>query len=170
MNETETVTKPAIPETLSCAVCKGPLPAKRAYARTRYTCSPECRNALRAFQKLVVDAKYCHVCMRPSTPEERDEFKAFRRSKGQLKGERGRPPVKRTKLLEDALREAMAMIEEGNDASMAEDCRENPKWLEDSNAKLAEFQILLDGGAANGSTLAACGQATEKAEEAQGDR
>lgn len=157
---TETVTKPAIPEVLSCAVCRGPLPAKRAYARTRYTCSPECRNALRAFQKLVVDAKYCHVCMRPSTPEERDEFKAFRRSKGQLKGERGRPPVKRTKLLEDALREAMEAILQllsGDDSPFYK-------------FKLDNFQILLDGGAANGSTLAACGHATEKAEEAQGDR
>ena len=160
---TETVTKPAIPEVLSCAVCRGPLPAKRAYARTRYTCSPECRNALRAFQKLVVDAKYCHVCMRPSTPEEREEFKAFRRSKGQLKGERGRPPVKRTKLLEDALREAIGIV---NSHIVLNPAGPTGEWAR----KNAEFQILLDGGAANGSTLAACGQAAEKAEEVQGDR
>ena len=148
---TEEVTKQEIPETLSCAVCRGPLPPKRAYARTRYTCGPECRVALRAFQKLVIDAKYCHVCMRPSTPEEREEFKRFRRSKGQLKGERGRPPVKRTKLLEEALRQAIYYLGEGG----------NPELIE-------EFKILLDGGAANGSTLVACGKTAEKADEIQG--
>lgn len=153
---TEEVTKPAkleLPEHLSCAVCNGPLPPKRAYSRTRYTCSPECRQKLKAFQKQVVDAKYCRVCMRPSTPEEREQFKAFRRSTGELKGERGRPPVKRTKLLEDALRQAMYYLDEGG----------KPELIE-------EFKLLLDGGAANGSTLAACGQATEQVEEAQGDR
>ena len=159
----EAIVKPEIPEALHCAVCTGPLPPKRAYARTRYTCSPECRNTLRAFQKLVVDAKYCHVCMRPSTPEEREEFKRFRRSKGQLKGERGRPPVKRTKLLEDALREAMALFGIGEKRIV----NFGGDWPEAEDA-CARFEILLDAKAANGSTLVACGQATEKAEEVQG--
>jgi hypothetical protein len=103
--------------------------------------------------------------MRPSTPEEREEFKRFRRSKGQLKGERGRPPVKRTKLLEEALRKASALLSHA--MNYYNKINGFKPWAEGEEA-IAEFKILLDGGAANGSTLVACGQTAEKADEIQG--
>lgn len=146
-----------LPEALKCTVCTAPLPAKRATARMWYTCSPACRKVRRDYQRELETKKKCRFCGRPTTPAQLAHFREWQKAYNAENGNgRGRPAVKRTTVLENALRKAMEMVN-------------FPKTMEETTAALAEFENLLDGKAQGGSTLAPCGHATESTEEAQGE-
>jgi len=91
---------PLIPEGIekfvpSCVVCKAPVPKKRATSRSKDTCSKECQAVLRAYRKFNIESRYCPSCYHPSTPEERKEFRLWRKHRGDLRERPGRPPVKK---------------------------------------------------------------------------
>lgn len=77
-----------------CIVCTQPVPRRRATSRSKETCSPECAGVLRAFKKFNILARRCPTCWHPSTPAEREEFKAWRRSTGKLRDRAGKPSRK----------------------------------------------------------------------------
>ncbi len=134
-----------------CTRCAGPIPQARATVRTRYTCSPECALVLKAAALLRRASRKCPLCLHPFTPKEREEFREWRRHRGDLGvNPVGKPPVKRVRLLEAALREAVETMEASPSMGTA--------WWED---KISQFKNLLDAKRPNGSTLAASGQPTE---------
>lgn len=73
---------------LFCIVCGGEMPFERT-ARGGSTCSKEHADILNAEKRRIRDSTHCRACSRPSTPEERQLYAAWRRS---MQGEtRGRP-------------------------------------------------------------------------------
>lgn len=74
---------------LRCIVCTTPLPRSR---RRFGTCLPErpCQKILTRFRRYCVGLTKCVACLNPSTPEEREDFKKWRRSRHELKAN-GRP-------------------------------------------------------------------------------
>ena len=139
-----------------CVVCSNPIPKGRANIKTRYTCKPACALAMKAKTLQLRQLRECVACRHPSTPKEREEFEQWRRHRGDLGvNPVGKPPVKRVKLLEAALREAVEAMEASPSMGTA--------WWEE---KISLFKNLLDAKRPNGSTLAASG---ETARESQGD-
>jgi predicted nucleic acid-binding Zn ribbon protein len=95
-----------------CVVCTAELPKARATSRAAWTCSKECRAVLKAFQKERRAAFKCPTCQHPCTPEQREEFKAWRRHRGDVGvNPPGRKPKRRVQELEEALREAIDLSE-----------------------------------------------------------
>jgi hypothetical protein len=76
---------------LRCIICTEPIPAKRARGRSKDTCGPECHAKLRAYRKWVVQTSKCPNCYHPATPEERADFKAWRKARGHVREKRGNP-------------------------------------------------------------------------------
>lgn len=106
-----------IPETieiapLHCTVCREPIPASRAQRQTA-TCSEKCKDKLDAIRARQRAARKCSVCLHPSTPEERELFREWRASRGDIstavRQERDGSPDKKT--LRAALREAVDALE-----------------------------------------------------------
>lgn len=60
--------------------------------RKAVTCSHECKLLLKAFRRKQRSEIICSACRRPSTPEERQEFKRWRRET-QPSRPQGRPPL-----------------------------------------------------------------------------
>jgi hypothetical protein len=78
--------------TLSCTVCRGPLPSSR---RTVGDHAGACHKVRTLFRRYQIKLKHCIACLHPSTPAEREEFKAWRRARGQLRATGGRPAKSR---------------------------------------------------------------------------
>jgi predicted nucleic acid-binding Zn ribbon protein len=64
--------------TMRCVVCTNPIPPERKW--DAITCSKECTKARRDFGRSRKDMIECRYCMRPSTPEERARYLAWRRA------------------------------------------------------------------------------------------
>jgi hypothetical protein len=77
--------------TPACVVCGDPVPRKRATGRSKDTCSPGCHRVLRAFRKYVNDSSYCPSCRHPCSPEERADFRRWRKDRGEVREKPGRP-------------------------------------------------------------------------------
>lgn len=75
----------------SCVVCKRPVPARRATSRSKNTCSNNCNAVLQMFRRWNLFRRKCPTCYHPSTPEERQDFKAWRKERKQLRMKPGKP-------------------------------------------------------------------------------
>lgn len=103
-----------------CIVCKQPVPKKRATGRSKDTCGPECHKVLRKYRKYVLESSHCPACYHPSTPEQRREFIAWRKARGDRRESLGRPPVKKIEALRAALSEAVELLMQIDEESGAE--------------------------------------------------
>jgi hypothetical protein len=74
-----------------CCVCGDDVPRRRATGRSKHTCKPACQQVMQLFKKHNVFTTRCKTCFHPSTPKEREDFKAWRRTRGELREGRGRP-------------------------------------------------------------------------------
>jgi len=63
---------------MKCVVCTTPIPETRKW--DAITCSKECTKIRKDYGRSRVDEKQCRYCQRPSTPEERDNYMAWRRA------------------------------------------------------------------------------------------
>jgi hypothetical protein len=64
--------------TMNCVVCKNPIPSTRKWDSV--TCTPECTKARKDYGRSRQDQTECRYCLRPSTPEERTRYLAWRRA------------------------------------------------------------------------------------------
>jgi predicted nucleic acid-binding Zn ribbon protein len=62
---------------MKCVVCTNPIPADRKW--DAITCSKECSVKRKEFGRSRKDQIECRYCLRPSTPEERARYNAWRR-------------------------------------------------------------------------------------------
>lgn len=97
-NDSQPQINPLIPNgienlTLRCVVCTNEVPKKRARGRSKDTCGTECNKILRDYRKWVIRSSHCPTCYHPSTPEERKLFLQWRKSRGDRREGRGRPPA-----------------------------------------------------------------------------
>jgi hypothetical protein len=60
-----------------CVMCQNEIPADRKW--DAITCSPECTKARKDYGRSRKDQTECRYCLRPSTPEERARYSAWRR-------------------------------------------------------------------------------------------
>lgn len=63
-----------------CVLCRRRIPRKRQRRRA-ITCSTEHQKRLTAMRKIERDHRQCSHCGRPSSPDERGQFRAWRTSK-----------------------------------------------------------------------------------------
>jgi hypothetical protein len=75
-----------------CIVCTEPVSLKRSRGRSKATCSPVCNDVLKRWRIYVVQTSRCPNCYHPSSPEERDLFRQWRKDRGDRRSKRGRPP------------------------------------------------------------------------------
>jgi len=141
-----------------CTVCCKPVPKQRVSTRTRFTCGPACLKVLQDYKKHVMKMHMCMVCQRPCTPEEKKEFIAFRKHRGERRPSPGRPTTeKKIHAMRDLLRQAITPIT--NFAESLRNSGDDPQLAEDLAGMIERIQIVLDGKAAK-STLAASGETT----------
>lgn len=62
---------------MHCVVCSKPIPIDRKW--DAITCSPECTKSRKDFGRSRKDQIECRYCLRPSTPEERARYHAWRK-------------------------------------------------------------------------------------------
>jgi predicted nucleic acid-binding Zn ribbon protein len=62
---------------MNCVVCSNPIPKDRK--ADAVTCGPDCTKARKNWLRSRKDQTECRYCLRPSTPEERTRFMAWRR-------------------------------------------------------------------------------------------
>ena|ERR1700733_10407557 len=74
-----------------CIVCTSPVPASRARGRSKDTCSPACHAVRQLYRRFVVQTSKCIACFHPATPEERADFKEWRKDRGHLRRKTGKP-------------------------------------------------------------------------------
>jgi len=72
---------------MKCVVCTNPIPPERKWDSV--TCSKECTKIRKDFGRSRKDQVQCRYCLRPSTPEERAQFQAWRRAQKKLAKETG---------------------------------------------------------------------------------
>jgi predicted nucleic acid-binding Zn ribbon protein len=98
---------------LHCTVCQKPISAERA-SRQSTVCGEKCKNKLAAIRAEQRRGRKCTVCLHPSTPEERELFRAWRAERGDitravpLSRDRSLP---NKNILRKALREAAGTLE-----------------------------------------------------------
>lgn len=63
--------------TMHCVVCQKPIPADRKWDAV--TCSPACTKQRKDYGRARIDQRVCRYCLKPSTPEERQRYLAWRR-------------------------------------------------------------------------------------------
>jgi len=61
-----------------CVVCRNPIPAERKW--DAITCSKECTKTRKDYGRSRKDQVECRYCLRPSSPEERARYLAWRRA------------------------------------------------------------------------------------------
>lgn len=69
---------------LFCTICQEPIPPGRDQRQTA-TCSEKCKNRLDTIRANQRERRKCPHCLKPSTPDERQEFREWRASRGDLK-------------------------------------------------------------------------------------
>ena len=62
---------------MHCVVCQKPIPQERKW--DAITCSPQCTKSRKDFGRSRKDQTECRYCQRPSSPEERARFMAWRK-------------------------------------------------------------------------------------------
>ena len=72
---------------LYCCVCREPLPIKR---RTVGDHAGACHKVRVLFRKYKIAQTKCISCLHPTTPEERADFKRWRKSRGDIRERGGR--------------------------------------------------------------------------------
>ena len=78
--------------TLFCLVCRGEIPPDRLRHNAPVTCgNAACAKELRKRRTAILELNKCRFCGKPSSPEERREFNAWRKARGDKK-KRGRRP------------------------------------------------------------------------------
>jgi predicted nucleic acid-binding Zn ribbon protein len=63
---------------MHCVVCMSPIPPDRKWDAV--TCSKTCTKARKNFGRSRRDQKECRYCLRPSSPEDRARYQAWRRA------------------------------------------------------------------------------------------
>jgi hypothetical protein len=71
--------KPEIPAQLFCQVCGQIIPDEKTRRRSNTCGTKECVNALRRFRAALSNAGKCPSCYHPSTPEEWERYRKWRR-------------------------------------------------------------------------------------------
>jgi len=135
---------------LSCVICKGPVPARRASSRSKDTCGAACNQILRKFRKWKLESSHCPACYHPSTPEQRKEFIQWRKWRGDRRDKPGRPKASREEAFRLALQEAIGLLQR----------LENPGELiltEEMQHTRERFEKLIDTSSTEQSTLTASG-------------
>lgn len=74
----------------NCVNCPNKIPMTR-FLRKGCTCSDRCAKEIKDFRRKQREAKYCRLCCKPSTPEQRKAYREF--AKAQPKAKRGRKPA-----------------------------------------------------------------------------
>jgi hypothetical protein len=83
-----------LPTITYCIIDKKEIPEERA-AKKSNTCSKECKTILEKIRRARTDARRCRHCAKPSTPEERKAFHAWRKTHPEYKAPViGRPRTK----------------------------------------------------------------------------
>ena len=80
---------------LRCVVCGGPLPSSR---RTVGDHAGACHKVRTLYRRYVIQLTKCIACLHPATPEEREEFKQWRVSRGDLRGRGNRQGGRRRRI------------------------------------------------------------------------
>lgn len=62
---------------VKCVMCANPIPPHRK--KDAITCSPECTKDRKNYLRSLQDMHECRYCYKPSTPEDRVRFKAWRK-------------------------------------------------------------------------------------------
>lgn len=62
---------------LNCLMCENKIPPDRP--KNAVTCSKECTVARKNYWMSKLDAKMCRYCMKPSTPDQRAEYRQWKR-------------------------------------------------------------------------------------------
>lgn len=103
-----------------CAYCGGPIDHDRARKRKK-TCSDEHTRLYNQYRRYQWSMTRCPSCYRPSTPEERKEFKAWRAHRGDVLKTvgRGRPSKTREHQLVESINALAKRLEA--DSRTAED-------------------------------------------------
>jgi hypothetical protein len=127
-----------------CMVCGDPIPDRRARARKETCGKTACGVTLKQWRRAVLESRKCPACYKPSTPEEREDYKQWRRERGMLHRRAGNPHGKKPKtsheLLEQGaplLREVRAMLKEGDFPGGESD------WSKQFASHLAEVEKLI---------------------------
>lgn len=95
-----------------CMVCGDPLNARRARARKETCEKTECGIALRQFRRAVVESRKCPACYHPSSPAEREDYKQWRKDRGQMQRRRGNPHGTKPKTAAELLEAALPYLRE----------------------------------------------------------
>jgi hypothetical protein len=106
-----------------CVVDRQPIPSERI-AKGSVTCSKECAAVRRKAQRTLQDERECRYCSRPSTPEERDAFRRFRRLEAK------RPDLLYPQAFEDFTKQCEV---DGTDATPQAFAKVYAKGLEETN-------------------------------------
>jgi hypothetical protein len=121
----------------SCVVCQTQVPPDRAHSiHQRNTCSPGCAAIMRRYHDHVLKEKRCPSCYHPSTPEERRDFIAWRKARGDVREHRGRPQKTTEDRVRHALQEAVELLR--NEAASKD------RHVADLVSASERFQNLLD--------------------------
>lgn len=76
---------------LFCVVCRREIPPERLLRHAPTTCGSKCQREVGHRRRALSKKTKCISCGTPSTPEERREFQAWRKARGDHK-KRGRKP------------------------------------------------------------------------------
>jgi predicted nucleic acid-binding Zn ribbon protein len=95
-----------------CCVCGEPISEDRQ-KRRKTTCSDNHSKVHQQYRRHLWSKTRCASCYRPSTPQERKEFRSWRQSEGFVMQTivRGRPKKTRTRQLEDAIEAALTALD-----------------------------------------------------------
>lgn len=164
MSEEQYVEKQLIPEggieklVPGCEVCRGDIPMRRLSGRnainTRHTCSARCETVRKQHMRWLSSTRMCLNCKHPSTPKEREEFKAWRKARGDVWPDGQPKPTyaktrgRRTELY-GGLTRAMEML------------KEEAAFKPEVATFLEEMKIIVDGGEAGKRTLTPSGESAE---------
>lgn len=95
-----------------CVICTKPIPWDR-FKRKAVTCDNDCAEKLKMVRRKLRDARYCRLCNKPSTPEQREHYRRWIHAQPKERG-RGRPKkTKPTKEVPDA--ESVQVIHHATD-------------------------------------------------------
>ena len=150
---------PKIP-ILHCTICRAPIEEKRARRQTA-TCGEPCKDRLDAVRKEQRRNTKCPSCLHPSSPEEREEFRLWRATRGDLRTAEFVPRDKSTAYkseLTKALRAAVALLEGQLDVIVDSNCPRAPGGIplleamdelaqvayEKLDSEIQRFKKLLD--------------------------
>lgn len=127
-----------------CMVCGDPIPERRARARKETCGKPACGIALKQWRRAVLESKKCPACYHPSTPEEREDFRQWRRERGQIQRRAGNPHGKKPKTAGELLDAGLPLLREVRDMLKQSDFPgADSDWSKQFYSHLAEVEKLF---------------------------